>query len=92
MNTFSKYKVRPFSGKNYHKNSGACPEGTESCAICGRPVKVGASSPLHSEHPHWAVVIDGGSNWGDADSDENDGGYMGCWPVGNDCHRRHVDE
>lgn len=80
---YSKYRVRPFSGKKYHDNSGRCPTGTLSCAICGKPVK------LHT-HQHWAVVIDGGSNWGDADSDENDGGYMGAWPVGNDCHVKHV--
>lgn len=84
----SKYRVPPFSGKHYHVNSCAAPPGTSPCAICGQPVLTGSSIPTFSGHPHWAVVVDGGSEWGNEDSDEEDPGYMGWWPIGNDCHRR----
>src|SRR3954464_13520866 len=76
-----KYKVSPFSGKNYAKNSRSTPPGTLPCAICGRPC-------VMDEAKHWAVVINGGSTWGDEHSPE-DGGHMGCFPVGNDCHQKH---
>lgn len=77
------YSVRPFSGKNYARNSDTYEEGSTPCAICGKPV-VG-------EWKHTAIVIDGGANWGDeSSSDTGDGGYMGCFPIGPDCHRRYV--
>jgi len=76
-----KFKVKPFSGKRYHKNfEGAHSEATP-CAICGKPVL--------DPWPHTAVVIRGGAEWGDHDS-EQDGGHMGYWPIGSDCYRRHV--
>lgn len=80
---FAKYKIPPFSGKNYHKNSCITPGGTVPCAICGKPIKDGMAK-------HHAVVTGGGASWGDAKSVENDAGYMGMWPVGNDCHRKYV--
>lgn len=74
----SKYDVPPFSGKNYARNSAKA--GNDACAICGRFVK---------DANHFAVVTDGGASWGDEGSDSGDPGYMGSWPVGNDCHRKH---
>ena len=79
---FSKYEVKPFSGKNYAKNSSLSPGQTSPCAICGKSIK--------HPWPHQAIVINGGSNWGDLNSDENDPGYMGCWPIGNNCHKKYV--
>lgn len=75
------YTVRPFSGANYHDNADHHPEGTEPCAICGKPVK--------EPFKHQAVVVDGGGAWGDENSDAEDSGFMGWWPVGTDCHRRY---
>lgn len=72
------YTVSPFSGKNYHKNASKVGE-LAPCAICGKPVRNKA---------HAAVVVDGGGDWGDERSDQNDPGYMGCYPVGPDCHKR----
>jgi len=57
------------------------PDDELECAICGRAVK----TPVQ----HYAVVIGGGSEWGDESSDENDPGYMGCWAIGSDCHRKY---
>jgi hypothetical protein len=37
---------------------------------------------------HRAVVINGGADWGDMESDESDPGYMGTHAVGNNCHAR----
>lgn len=79
----SKYNVPPFSGANYGKNSGKCRGDESPCAICGKPVKDASAK-------HFATVIGGGSAWGDENSDANDPGYMGGWPVGTDCHRKHV--
>lgn len=72
-----KYSVRPFSGKRW--KTGIIPD--NACAICGKPVAV--------PWQHVAIVIEGGSEWGDETSPK-DGGWMGCFPVGPDCHRRHV--
>lgn len=40
------------------------------------------------DYPHLAIVIDGGRSWGDESSPE-DGGHMGLWPIGRDCHRKY---
>lgn len=73
----STYKVTPFSGKNYHENAQGA---SDPCCICGKHVKA---------PKHWACVIDGGAAWGDETS-ESDPGHMGWYPVGPDCHRKHV--
>ena len=77
------YSVRPFSGARYHENSRKTGAGSEACAICGKPTKTDAAK-------HWAIVVDGGASWGDESSDEKDPGYMGSFPIGNDCHRRYA--
>jgi hypothetical protein len=50
------------------------------CVQCGR--KVGANA--------WYVeVIDGGAiRLQDGTEAVRDGGYMGCWPVGNECAKK----
>jgi len=51
------------------------------CVQCGR--KVGADA--------WHVeVIDGGfiRLQDGTEADQNDAGYMGCWPVGNECAKK----
>lgn len=79
----STYSVRPFSGQRFSENADkAYSAGLTPCAICGVAVKDLAKAAQ-------AVVIDGGSEWGDEQSPQ-DAGYMGCWPVGPDCHRRFV--
>jgi endogenous inhibitor of DNA gyrase (YacG/DUF329 family) len=85
-NMSAKYSVPPFSGKNYAKNSQAAPEGTSPCAICGKPVSIERHVKLGRP---FAVVVDGGAEWGD-ESSPVDGGHMGGWPIGNDCHRKYV--
>jgi hypothetical protein len=76
-----KYDVAPFSGKNYARNEKRCGEGEEPCAICGKPVR---------GERFIAVVVSGGAEWGDVNSDSRDPGYMGVHPIGSDCHRKHV--
>lgn len=83
MSKLYRYKVSPFSGTDYHKHASLVRAGFDQCAICGRPVKRPAA--------HKAVVINGGSAWGDSKSDEDDPGYMGLWSVGPDCHKRLVE-
>jgi hypothetical protein len=48
------------------------------CVQCGR--KVGAN-------PWFVEIINGGDIrlQDGAEADHNDAGYMGCWPVGNEC-------
>lgn len=80
--TYSKYSVPPWSRRpdSYYATglTGDLPE----CAICGRVIT--------SVTMHHAIVINGGADWGDEYSDESDAGYMGCFDVGPDCHRRFV--
>lgn len=77
------YNVRPFSGARYSENCRKCRDSDETpCAICGRAVR--------APWPHTAIVVSGGAGWGNEKSDVDDAGYMGAWPVGADCHRRHV--
>lgn len=78
------YIVAPFSRGRWADGTAheKCPPDTDPCAICGRPVR--------KPWPHSATVIDGGNAWGDDDSPQ-DAGYMGWWPVGNDCHRQFSD-
>lgn len=74
--------VKPFSGKDYHRNAARCHESETPCVVCGKPV--------HDEpNKVMALVIDGGGAWGDPDSyDANDGGFMGFYPVGSGCAKR----
>jgi hypothetical protein len=55
---------------------------TEHCAACGRKL---------SGTPQWVEVIDGGSSVAapGLDPDTTDAGYMGWFPVGPECARRH---
>jgi hypothetical protein len=79
----SLYSVAPFSGANFHKNNKKTPEGTMPCAICGKPV-------VTENAKHWSRVVDGGSRFTLTSDDCFDGsGDMGCFPVGNDCHRKY---
>jgi len=78
------YTIPPFSGPKYRENSRKCVDGETPCAICGKGVKGGPW-----EWPHFAVVINGGSDWGDESSPEEDPGYMGGWPVGTACHSKY---
>lgn len=73
--------VQPFSGKNYSRNSDRCRDGSTPCALCGKPIKDESAT-------HHVVVIDGGAEFGTEDSDENDRGYMGGFPVGPECLRK----
>lgn len=83
MSTYS-YAVRPFSGADYTRNAErAYGAGLTPCGICGKGVQDTSKATM-------AVVIDGGATWGDDRSEASDPGYMGCWPIGSDCHRRHV--
>ena len=76
------YSIKPFSGPNYIKNSLRCDKNRHPCAICGKPLDV-------EKVKYWVVVVNGGADWGNEDS-EQDSGYMGSFPVGNDCHRKYI--
>lgn len=78
----ARYSVKPFSGARYHENAQKAGD-LSPCAICGKGVK---NVPAAAS----ATVIDGGSAWGDDQSDQTDPGYMGAYLIGPDCHRRHV--
>lgn len=83
---FAIYSVYPFSGKNKVANEAKIKDGQVPCAICGK----GVNEPW----PHTAVVV-GGGDWARTMDEANDkvpemsAGYMGAWPVGNECHRKH---
>lgn len=74
------YKVPPFSGPRYGDRSSHHNSGEEPCAICGKPIK------NLDDHPYWGIATSRGT-WATAWTD----GDMGAFPVGNDCHRKHVD-
>lgn len=76
--TYHKYSVKPFSGKNFRKND--ADGAPNNCAICGKKTNGNAFE---------AVVIEGGSAWGDESDIENDTG-MGAFSIGSDCHRKFV--
>lgn len=76
MTMTTKYSVPPFSGTNYERN--AAKAGADACAICGKKVARAAGQ---------GVVVGGGARWGD-DESPDDGGHLGVWPVGADCHRK----
>lgn len=79
---FSKYDRKPFSGRKYAENSATAGDDEMGCGLCGKPIKTDG-------HQFWGVVVDGGADWGDKDSSEDDAGYMGAFPIGSDCHRKH---
>ncbi len=75
--------VSPFLNKqripeSIRKNQGTTPV----CAICGQPVNDWESAPQ-------IVVIDGGAAFGPKDSDPNDPGHMGTFPIGPKCWQRY---
>jgi hypothetical protein len=72
----AKYSIPPFS-KKYHDQKH---HGINPCCICGKEVT--------NPNPIMAIVINGGGEWGDENSPV-DGGHMGAFPVGPDCHRRY---
>lgn len=78
--------TQPFSGKNYGENSRHIKTGETPCAICGKGIKENNPNVI------WIIVIDGGSSWGTYDSDENAPGYMGGFPIGSDCWKKHKAE
>ena len=82
----AKYSVEPFNGPTYEANvrkrNYSHPAGSSPCVICAKLID-------NTKVKHWAIVIDGGAAWGDENSDENDSGYMGAFPVGADCHRKY---
>lgn len=76
---YNKYIVPPFSGVRFNNGTSA---GASGCAICGAPIR--------TKGRHEAIVINGGSAWGDENSIE-DAGHMGAgWKIGNDCHKKYV--
>jgi hypothetical protein len=75
---YSKYRVEPFSG-GYFRNQSRIPKGKERCAICGNP----------TNRSHVAIVINGGTDWGDENSPQNSA-FMGEYYVGSNCHRKYV--
>jgi hypothetical protein len=77
------YRVPPFSKRDRSRRFRVNPDVHGECAICCRPVVLKTVR-------HWAVVVDGGASWGDAQADQDDPGYMGMFPVGNTCHNRYL--
>jgi len=77
--------ITPFGGPNYIKNSERVRGDTWPCVICGLPIHNLAGVK-------WITVINGGGDFGPADSDMNHPGYMGCFPIGPECYRKHKTE
>lgn len=77
--------ITPFSNPNYIKNSDMVRGDDWPCVICGRPIK-------NKNTAKWITVIQGGSSFGPQDSDPNHPGFMGGFPIGPDCYRRHKTE
>jgi hypothetical protein len=74
--------MRPFSHPNYEKNEQRCGD-LEPCAICGKGVKETAKTL-------WVLVMGGGGVFAPADQeDPEDPGYMGFFPLGPACARKH---
>lgn len=88
-----RYKVPPKSGPRYFDNMERYGE-HGACAICGKRVK-GSEDELP-----WGWILDteNGFIWAPADyqgsPEEMDAlgvtSDYGCWPIGPDCHKRHV--
>lgn len=78
------YAIRPFGGPRYRENAENCRD-TTPCGICGKGIQDVSKARM-------AVVVKGGTAWGDENSDPNDGGFMGYWPIGPDCHRKYAVE
>lgn len=76
------YSVEPFE---MQEREWYCKPGYTPCCICGRPVD-------DAKAKIWACIGDAGDTWidsaDDAKAQENDDGFMGWWPVGNDCHKK----
>ena len=80
-----KYTVPPFS-RGLWLDSNVTPQ-DNPCAICGKSI-IDTRPASEGGRARIAVVINGGIDWGDLDSDETDPGYMGGWLIGPDCHRK----
>jgi hypothetical protein len=81
---FGGYTIKPFEGPGYEDNVQNAPNGTTPCAICGKPV-----AGSEATWPHKAMVIGGGDEWGHEGSDKSDAGYMGVWPIDDECHMKY---
>lgn len=79
--TVYRYSVQPFSQQVEGKQYTGAEAGFEQCGICCRKTR--------RDRKTCGIVIDGGATWGDEQSEQNSG-YMGCWPIGPDCHRKYV--
>lgn len=83
-NILNRYNVLPFSGPRYGENFQKLDNEDPGCAICGRSVA--------QPYAHTATVV-GGGDWAKTHAevaDTSDPGYMGTWPIGPDCHRKHL--
>jgi len=74
--------MRPFDHKNYHRNEDRITGDDSPCVVCGKGVK---------DRPGvlWVCVVDGGATYGVAGTSEGDAGYMGYFPVGPTCTKKH---
>lgn len=53
------------------------------CTVCAR---------ILGDNPYIVEVVDGGNLAPIGVNDENDPGYMGCWPIGNECAKTFSPE
>lgn len=69
----------------HHKNSEKCTDGSSPCVVCGKPIR-------HETAQSWVVVVDGGTCLEHPDdADPNAAGYLGGYPIGKGCLRRHPE-
>lgn len=81
-----RYKVAPRSGAKYYDRVERYGE-LGVCAICGKPVK---GEPQFEGH---VIERNGEYEWALPDFYENTpegASDYGCWPIGPDCHKKHV--
>lgn len=71
--------------KKYEQNERQCGTDDLPCIICGKPVKNAFNRPetkwLRAGGGSLETIIDPNS--------PEDGGEMGCWPIGPDCLRKN---
>lgn len=78
--------IVPFKlGKNHHENSAHSPGNSMPCAVCGKPIK----EPYKPEQK-WIRLAPARADAAiPADSPDQGGAEMGCYPIGEDCLRRN---
>ena len=81
--------IDEYTTETYIKNQENCD--TYGCVLCGKEVK---RTPKYlvvcTMNEHNVYTKKDVQELGYKFLEHNDGGFMGCYPIGTDCHRRYV--